>query len=696
MKKYCNSIAQIIAAILFSSLANAESVKFEEYQITAKKLDNSRAKLSPKTGSSSFSFNRQDIENLPLGQATSMNQVLTRAPGVTQDSFGQIHVRGDHSNVQYRINGVVIPKGIGSFGQTLDTRFVESVDLLTGALPAQYGFRTGGVVDIRTKDGAFKKGGRSELMLGGYDTKGAAQEFSGAQGRLNYYVNASYLENSRGIEAPNKTRYVEHDDTKQNKAFGYFSYLIDASSKINFIVANAENKFQIPNNANQEPVFNLNSADNVLSSGLNQKQNERNSYAIASLQGVSDAEIDYQISFFTRQSQVKYRGDNVGDLVFNGIASDVDRSSLMNGLQGDFSYQINDKNILRSGFFLSDELVKNRNNNLVFAADDNGLQTSAEPFSIGEKSAKHSQNYSLYLQNEYKSTQKLSVNYGVRFDAFKSYKSENQISPRLGAAYDFSKKTKIHAGFARYFTPPQNELVTSSSLAQYQNTTNAPNSLVNDSVKSERTNYYDVGISHNLESGVNIGLNAYYKDIRNVLDEGRFGQSLIYTPFNYARGRAYGVEFVSDYKRDNFSGYFNLALQKAQAKKIISGQHLFDQEQLNYIANHYVHLDHDQSVSASAGSSYLWQETKYFVDAIYGSGLRKDFANTKHLPSYLQLSAGAARDFDLPVIEKFNLRFSIVNLLDKSYKLRDGSGIGVGAPQYGQRRTAYLTFSKSF
>ena len=125
------------------------------YEITAKKLDESRTNLSPKTYGTAFNFQRDNIDNLPQGQASSLNQILLRAPGVSQDSYGQVHIRNDHSNIQYRINDVIIPEGISGFGQVLDARFIDSADLLTGAMPAQYGYRTAGVVEIKTKDQEF-------------------------------------------------------------------------------------------------------------------------------------------------------------------------------------------------------------------------------------------------------------------------------------------------------------------------------------------------------------------------------------------------------------------------------------------------------------------------------------------------------------------------------------------------------------
>ena len=129
------------------------------------KLDRARNQLSPDIGSSEYIFDRDSIDALPLGDATPLNQVLLQAPGVVNDSYGQLHVRGDHADLQYRLNGVIIPESISGFGQTLDTRIIDSLSFLTGALPAQYGYRTAGIVDIttnraRTKATAATSGSR--------------------------------------------------------------------------------------------------------------------------------------------------------------------------------------------------------------------------------------------------------------------------------------------------------------------------------------------------------------------------------------------------------------------------------------------------------------------------------------------------------------------------------------------------------
>ncbi len=679
--------------LLASQAALADSWN---YEVTASKLDESRNKLSPKTGGSSYSFDQKSVENLPQGQMTSLDQVLARAPGVAQNAHGQLYVRGDHANIQYRINGVMLPEGVTGFGQVLDTHFADKIDFMTGAMPAQYGLRTAGVVDLQTKGGKFEKGGYSELMTGQNNDFGANQQISGSKGNLNYYLSATYLQNNRGVESPTASRNSIHNDTHQNRLFGYFSYLLDASKRFSLILGNADSRYQIPNNPNQATNYQLNGFDSFDSRNLSQRQSESNRYAIASLQGVSDSDVDYQISAFTRYSGLDYQSDYVGDLMINGVASNLDRSSFANGLQGDFSKALNDKNTLRAGFYFNNERNRSYTENYVFDVDGNGDQASFDPRQINELANKSSQVYSLYLQNEWKALDDLTVNYGGRFDAARAYENESQLSPRLNAVYDLSKKTKLHAGYSRYFTPAPVAKMSQTSLDAFADTTNAAEGQGSGRLRAERTTYYDVGISHKANENLTFGLDGYYKRIRNMLDEHQFGNALIYVPFNFQRGRVFGAEFTADYRKDNFASFLNIGVQKAYARNIVSNQYIHGAEEIEHISKHYVRPDHLQTLTASAGSSYKWMGTKFSGDILYGSGLSTGDNNRNSMPSWMIFNAAVARDFTLPTIGKLNLRVAGVNLTDKVYRYTDGSGIGVNASQYGMRRTFYLIASKSF
>ncbi len=130
----------------------------ETIEVTAERLNDKRAGIETQTGASTYTIDEAAIDATPGGDNTLLNQVILQAPDVVQDSFGQFHVRGDHNDLQYRLNGMILPEGISVFGQTLSPRLISTLQLITGALPAQYGLRTAGIIDITTKSGLVRSG----------------------------------------------------------------------------------------------------------------------------------------------------------------------------------------------------------------------------------------------------------------------------------------------------------------------------------------------------------------------------------------------------------------------------------------------------------------------------------------------------------------------------------------------------------
>ena len=215
-----------------------------------------RTMLAP-IGTAPYEITQEKIQSMPQGVEAPLDKVLLQAPGVHQDSAasGELHVRNEHANVQYRINGIMLPDGVGSFGQILDTGIVGSLALITGALPAQFGLRTAGVVDIQTSQAAFDNSGRISVYGGSRGTITPSIEYGGTAGKTQYFLSGRYFGSDIGLENPTAANSAIHDHTDQGKGFAYLSTIIDPETRLVFMSGVSASHYQIPNNPGQPPQF---------------------------------------------------------------------------------------------------------------------------------------------------------------------------------------------------------------------------------------------------------------------------------------------------------------------------------------------------------------------------------------------------------------------------------------------------------
>jgi outer membrane receptor protein involved in Fe transport len=682
-------------------------------------LDHARDQILPDLGATAYTISKDQIDAQSQGGNAPMSQVILRAPGVVQDNeaSGNLHVRGEHANLQYRINDVLLPEGISGFGLELSPHFIESMQLVTGSLPAQYGFRTAGVIDIKTKSGAFEDGGDVEMYGGSYNTINPSFEYGGSDGKLNYFIDGSYNNNDLGIDNPTSAHSAIHDNTQQYKSFAYFSYVLDDTSRISVMLSASYANFEIPNTPGlqNDPANSSAPGGNQWSSGggipttfnsssLNEQQLEQNYYGVVTYQK-SVGNLNYQVSALGRNSSIHFTPDPTGDLFFDGVANNLEKNLYTGGLQADASSEISASHTLRFGFSFLAENVSQNSTVTVFPMDSTN-PTSFNPSGPPETLTANASLYGIfagvYLQDEWKITEKLTANYGARFDIFNSsFDNENQVSPRANLIYTPTDWTTLHAGYARYFTPPPVEDVPGSTVNEFDGTSNespaGPNAK-DSGVKAERANYFDAGITQKITKHLQVGLDGYYKYAKNQLDDGLFGQTLVLSAFNYAHGEIYGAELTASYTDGGFSTYANFAYSVAKGEDWNSAQFLFSPADAAYVKGHWIYLDHDQELTGSFGTSYLWNEsartsTRVYMDALYGSGLRANettssgetIPNGGTVSPYYSINCGAEQSFKLPKKQMLKARLDIVNLTDNSYELRDGSGVGVNAASFGER-----------
>jgi len=679
-----------------------------EVVVTAQRLDVARGAVEPSLGASTYSLSSQVVQTLPGGENTGLNQVLLQAPGVVQDSFGQLHIRGDHGDVQYRLNNVILPEGLSAFGQVLSPRLADKTELITGALPAQYGLDTAGIVSITTKSGVYQSGGEAGLYGGSHGELEPSFTWGGARGGTNYFVSGSYLRDNLGIESPDGSADPLHDHTDQIQGFAFVDHILDPQSRLSLMLGTSDESFQIPIRRG------LNAADpgglglTVLgvssfpSEDLDQRQRENTQFGALSYLHAADR-ATLQLSLYSRYSTLTFTPSGIGDILFDGISQNAAKTDLAVGVQAEGVYDLSDAHTLRAGVIAQTDGSTSRTASEVLPVDAAGMQTSDTPLAILDDSDRRAWQASVYAQDEWKPLDGLTVNYGLRFDQVDAFRSENQLSPRVSVVWQPGSALTLHAGYARYFTPPPFELVANTTIAKFAGATAAPAVTTDDLPRAETDNYYDVGAQQRL-GRFTLGVDGYWRDAKNLIDEGQFGAPIILTPFNYAVGRIRGVEFSAAYAHGPFSAWANAAISKAEGKDIVSSQFNFSQAELDYIQTHFIHLDHDQTYTASAGASYRFGPLKVSSDLLFGSGLRRtvfapdgqEVPNGGHVPAYTQVNLSLDYRLALAKSGPLDLRFDVVNLFDRAYEIRDGAGVGVGAPQWGPRRGFFVGVSKAF
>ncbi len=686
---------------------SSETIEVELYCVAVSEksvIVETRELAPPSRATGSLStLGREQLKALPSGEDRPITEVITTQPGFVQDAFGNVYARGNHANLQYQIDGIPIPDSVGNlFAQALPVRLIDSLEILSGGMPAEFGNRLAAVVNISTRRGSTTPEGMLQLRYGTFQTVEASGYYGRTVGPLSFFAGGSYSQSQRMLDAPAVTPIL-HDDGRTGRAFLRLDFSPSTRDRIEVFANYAHNFFQIPIDpttvpleprrpdlvrpvdefGNQSPPFVPRDTDAT--------ETEHELFVTASwVHSFGERRGQLQLAPYYKLSLGELSSDPahaLGALADPGtIVSDVRRRA--DHVGGVMNYSLSRGNhLFKVG--LQFNYLRGQTDFTQYVRDDasasGGIDAAASGGGTDGTSATLT---GVYVQDRWDHG-RFGLHTGVRWDwqhvRLAGDKSSDQlgVSPRLGMSFAFLKDLVAHAFVGVLFEPPA--VLDIGNAARVLGVLPAMANVPYD-IAAETSVYGELGLSGRIARRLKLGATGWGRYAWNQLDNIAIGSTNLIANYNFERGRAVGVELTADFVLHEWLVAFgNLSWLLAQGQGISSAKFLFDEEALADTSWHT--LDHAQSLTANLGLTLQYAGAAFTSLLNYGSGLRTGASNDQSVPQHVRVDVSLQYAFDkLPLRPRVAL--DVVNLFDAHYAYRIGNGF-VGS-SYAAPRSVFL------
>jgi len=661
-----------------------------------------------KASSSIYPLSRKDIEALPRGNNVDVPDVLLTVPSVVYGSLKQTHVRQDHANQQFWIDGLPIPDTVtGAFADIVPPRAWERADIILGGMEARYGNKTALVTDITSKSGTKPGFGSIQVFGGSNETVNPSFEYGGTIGeKFRFYILNSYVTTNRGLEPPTLGKTNHHNQSEKNNTYLRGDYQHDNKNNLSWIFLNSVAKFQIPT------IPNLEANPDVLallpggftpnaSQSVNEFQKENNQYTQLVWRHDVNASNFFQWGWYFRRGVADFKTDPLNALAYaddvNGAqAANQRRVAYSGGTRFDYTWVPDSHHLVKSGFQF--DYTRANNTAQIFAFDNSGGAPVAGVITREGSNQNIQTRQEFWIQDQWSPNDQWTFNLGVRGDAIQGFYNEGQVSPRVGVTYKYNKWNVFHAYYGRQFTPPNVEQIAFARL-NTEGTTAQPEDPTGFRPRAERSHYFEVGSYHAVSHYATLQITGYYKLAHYLSDAGQFGATPLLNFFAFERGWQRGIDGALRVQfTDKLIGRGNVGWGQCKGYGLQSGQYLLGSDEIADINSRGgVFCDHSQFMTSSAVLTYnLWERTHITGQMLYGSGLRTAEegakTNSSHEDSYTVYNASITHTIPLPWHgQKLLLGFDVINLLNEQYFYNRGEGsIGLGIAHAGMPRSYFF------
>ncbi|HET6277069.1 MAG TPA: TonB-dependent receptor [Candidatus Cybelea sp.] len=657
-------------------------------------------------------IDRDQIQTSPA--QNSLDQTLETLPGVVPFSYNEPVINGFHG-VTYNIDGAPLPLATTSnFAEIIDPKIIDSLEVYTGAIPAEYGGdRMGGVVNIISNRPTDFAPGVYGIVEGGIgnQSQGVGQLEAAARfGQSEVFLDANTQSTARGLDAP--TFNAIHDDSSQSDQFFRFITQLTPRSTLAFDYSNQLAQFQIPINVDPnnpfDPIYTPAGTDDV------QREYDRFSnlnYTLTS----KDGNGIWQIIPWWRSTRINYDGDLYNDVL--GITPNFSADSLcfdcgapMDG-SGSGSGQLHNVGLLSNTYasyygLRASDFRATKNHAWKIGIDANkSFSLASQAFACyyeegcGATSGTHDQPYYLiapgeqgqagsqigiYAQDSWQLSKYALFNYGVRYDHSTGYTSGNMIEPRLGLNLWDGGKNTYHVFYGRFYAAPLLEDVRQDCVL-LAGCTGEP---VYD-LKPEQDAYFEMGWQYAFNPAFTGSINLFRKTVVNILDTTQLLNTPLFAVFNNAIGIDNGVELrLQDRLPNNDLWWFTTTYSGSYAACVSGSTFLFPPNTNEPGVSCVAQLspeDHDETVVSSG--AYTWRFGKggnWFttLQGNYGSGFPVAFESANanlsgRLPAHTTFDIAAGRNLVLgrPGEDKgLGIQLIVNNILNHQYVIKVANG----------------------
>ena len=667
---------------------------------------------------------KRQLEALPSNN--SLNSIVETVPGIVKFSYNEPVAHGFHG-LTYELDGAPLPQATSSnFAELIDPKNVDSVEIFTGAMPAEFGgSRSGAVINIisnRPSDLTVPYQGSLSFGAGNYGQQLASFDTAIKSGKSEMFFSANTQNSDRGLDAP--TYDAIHDNNSQSDFFLRTITAFNDRQTLAFDFSNQLAQFQIPINTDPNNEFD----PQFSPAGTDDVQREYDRYASLNFTSSSaDGSRLLQIIPWLRYTRIAYDGDLSNDVLgltnlgpdandpsvndyVAGIGLRQDRHASYVGLRASELFS-SAHHTLKVGFDTDREILSA---NETFACYDPTCNTVfntpfAPPPPAGYTTFDTAQDqagsqFGAYVQDKWTPSRRLSVAYGLRYDASTGYTDGNQISPRIGVNYAVGDNDILHAYYGRFYAAPQLEDVRQACVAlQGCSGTPAYN------LRPQTDAYSEIGLSHTFSSAVNGYVNVWQRNSSNVLDTTQLLNTPLFAVFNNAIGRAHGVELRLQGNMPSTDSWFlSGALASSQAAGVSGSTFLFPPDQVGTtdLIGQLSPEDHDQKATVNAAYTHRFGEHKTFFTTLeteYGTGYPVAFENVVNglpvsfddrLPSHTSLDFSLGREAGRNGDHSLGFDLTVNNLLNHQYIIKIANGFNT--TQIAQGRTILFRLTAPF